>query len=346
MKPRFFQGLLLVCLWAVSVRAHSPDPAVQAEAAEKPAETDRRVDTVRAEHPIQSSALVDAGLASLEEDLRTATTLQDTEGLSTCLKLLEQLWAQAVAAHDVNAINRIEADDFVGTDPRGTVTHKPDDLEAARSDALRLTDFKLEDVKVNLYDGNAVLTGTTTFSGTAHDQTFGGSYRWTDVFVERDGRWQVVISQATTIAPPDAPVPASAPTPPAPPIVNDADTLEKLEQDWGEAIACHDVDFLERTEADDYTYTGPDGIVSHKPDEIAGARAGFAQIESFKHRDIKSQVYGDTAVVTGATTLKGTAGDTDLGGEFRWTDVFVRRDGRWQVVASQATAIGKPDATD
>ena len=119
--------------------------------------------------------------------------------------------------------------------------------------------------------------------------------------------------------------------------------LAKLEQEWGEAIARHDVDFLERTESDDYTYTGPDGVVSHKSDEIAGAKAGVAQIESFKHRDIKTHVYGDTAVVTGATTLKGMAGDMDLSGEFRWTDVFVKRNGQWWVVASQATAISKPD---
>ena len=142
------------------------------------------------------------------------------------------------------------------------------------------------------------------------------------------------------------PSPTPSPTATPKPVESDADVLTKLEQDWGEAIAHHDADFLERTESDDYTYTGPDGVVSHKPDELAGARVGFAQVESFKHRDIKVHVYGDTAVVTGATTLKGTAGDTDLSGEFRWTDVFVRRDGQWQVVASQATAISKPGAED
>ena len=120
-----------------------------------------------------------------------------------------------------------------------------------------------------------------------------------------------------------------------------AATLAKLEQDWGEAIVRHDVDFLERTEADVYTYTGPDGIVSHKADEIAGAKIALANIESFSHRDLKFQVYGDTAIVMGATTLKGKAGNIDLSGDFRWTDVFVRKGDRWQVVASQATTISK-----
>lgn len=122
--------------------------------------------------------------------------------------------------------------------------------------------------------------------------------------------------------------------------------LTKLEQDWGDAIVRHDVGFLERTEADDYIYTGPDGIVTHKADEIAGAKAEFVRIDSFKHSDMNVQVYGDSAVVTGATTLKGKAGNVDLSGDFRWTDVFVKQDGQWRVVASQATSISTPQQED
>ena len=128
------------------------------------------------------------------------------------------------------------------------------------------------------------------------------------------------------------------------PLQDAESTLAQLEQDWGEAIVRHDVDFLERIEADDYTYTGPDGALTHKADEIAGAKAAYVQIDSFKHTDIKVHVYGDSAVVTGATALKAKAGDIDLSGDFRWTDVFVKQNGRWQVVASQATSISKPPA--
>ena len=120
----------------------------------------------------------------------------------------------------------------------------------------------------------------------------------------------------------------------------------KIEQDWGDAVVRHDADFLERLESDDYTYTGPDGGVAHKADDIAGAKAGTVRIDSFAHHDLKVRVYGETAVVTGETVLKGTAGDTDLGGHFRWTDVFVKHGGRWQAVASQATAVGKPAVED
>ena len=127
---------------------------------------------------------------------------------------------------------------------------------------------------------------------------------------------------------------------------NEEAVLTKLEQDWADAVVRHDVDFLERLEADDYIYTGPDGVVAHKTDDLAGAKVAFAQIESFAHRGIKVSIYGNTAVVTGATTLKGTATNADLSGDFRWTDVFVKHGRRWQVVASQATPISKTAPED
>lgn len=200
-------GSLLLCLGAASGHAQPPaDPvAWQAKVKkfyEELREKDRRVAIERVEHPLQPSDLVDAGLQCLEQDLARATTLHDTDGLATCLKLLEQFWCQAVAYHDGDAINRIEADDFVCTDTSGALTHKSDDLEAAKSSALALTEFKLDEIKVNLYGDTAVLTGKTSFSGTANDQPFASSYRWTDVFVQRDGHWQVVASQATNIASP------------------------------------------------------------------------------------------------------------------------------------------------
>lgn len=47
------------------------------------------------------------------------------------------------------------------------------------------------------------------------------------------------------------------------------------------------------------------------------------------------RVYGDTAVVIGRNTEKGTLKGKPYTYTYRWTDVFVRRDGRWQAVVSQ-----------
>ena len=124
----------------------------------------------------------------------------------------------------------------------------------------------------------------------------------------------------------------------------DTSVLLKLEQDWADAGAKHDAVFIEHVEADAYIYTDAAGNVAHKADDLATARAGDVKIDAFKLSAMKVQVHGDAAVITGETTLTGTDHGGALNGTFRWTDVFVRRpDGAWQVVASQATAVAKPE---
>ena len=130
----------------------------------------------------------------------------------------------------------------------------------------------------------------------------------------------------------------------SPPADGEKAALLKLEQDWADAVARHDAAFLERVEADDYVYTDATGIVAHKSDDLAAARAGAVKLDSFKLSGMRVQVYGDTAVLTGTTTLVGSDRGGALNGTYRWTDTFVRRPGgNWQVVASQATAVGKAE---
>ena len=124
----------------------------------------------------------------------------------------------------------------------------------------------------------------------------------------------------------------------------DAATLLKLEQDWANAVAKHDAAFIEKVEADNYVYTDAAGNVGHKADDLAAARAADTKIDAFKLSAMKAEFHGDAAVVTGETTLVGNDRGVALSGTYRWTDTFVRRaDGTWQVVASQATAVAKPE---
>ena len=124
----------------------------------------------------------------------------------------------------------------------------------------------------------------------------------------------------------------------------DTAALLKLEQDWANAVAKHDVAFIERVEAETYVYTDAAGNVGHKADDLATARAGDVKIDAFKLAAMTVALHGDTAVVTGATTLSGSDHGGPLAGTYRWTDTFVRRvDGQWQAISSQATAVAKPE---
>lgn len=80
------------------------------------------------------------------------------------------------------------------------------------------------------------------------------------------------------------------------------------------------------------------GATITKAEALATCRTPTAPIESATIEVMSVRSYGDTAVVTGRSTFV-IGGASPLTVLLRFTDVFVRRDGRWQVVASQATRI-------
>ncbi len=62
---------------------------------------------------------------------------------------------------------------------------------------------------------------------------------------------------------------------------------------------------------------------------------------------MKVQVAGaDMAVVTYKSDDAGSYKGRDISGRYRWTDVLVKRDGRWQFLVSQGTAIADNDAEE
>jgi len=123
------------------------------------------------------------------------------------------------------------------------------------------------------------------------------------------------------------------------PAGNDEQTLIQLEQDWSEALVKADQPAFDRIMAVDYIFIDPDGQVVTKAQGDAEFKAGVTKFDAFVSDDMKVRVFGDTAIVTGRATMTGTSKGKDISGQDRWTDVFVRRDGRWQAVSSHASHV-------
>jgi len=119
-------------------------------------------------------------------------------------------------------------------------------------------------------------------------------------------------------------------------------TLMKIERDATAALLKRDVAGFGRVFSDDAVMTGPDGTPQTKAQLLADVKSGDLAIESSEISDMKVRVYGDAAVVTYSTTDKGKYKKQDISGRYRWTDVFVRRGGTWQIVAGQGTPIQPP----
>jgi len=117
--------------------------------------------------------------------------------------------------------------------------------------------------------------------------------------------------------------------------------LIKLEIEWGQAFYTRDIAFAERFLAADYIGTEEKGIVMTKAQEIEDLKSGVHLSTSGVEDDMKVRVYGDAAVVTGRNTVKGLYQGKPFTSRYRWTHTFIRRDGRWQCVASHISRISQ-----
>ena len=116
-----------------------------------------------------------------------------------------------------------------------------------------------------------------------------------------------------------------------------SETLQAMEHSWLNAEKNHDTAAFEEIVADDWIAIGPDGKSQSKAERAAEIKA--AHITSATMGDMKVRVFGDTAVVTGTDDESTMEGGKKSSDHYAWTDVFVRRNGKWLAVASQTAQI-------
>jgi len=117
-------------------------------------------------------------------------------------------------------------------------------------------------------------------------------------------------------------------------------TLMQMERDWTEAQLQKDTAALDKIIADDWVGQGPAGSQT-KAQGLADLKSENQKFASITLGDMKVRVFGDTAVVTGSDDEKSSYKSKDTSGHYLWSDVFVKREGRWQAVASQGTLMAK-----
>ena len=122
----------------------------------------------------------------------------------------------------------------------------------------------------------------------------------------------------------------------------------KLERDWAGAVKNRDAETVRRVLAEDAVIVYADGVVATKSDEIKSVESGAVTMESWDLLDPKVTVLdANNAFVTGRGVIKGKSkaanmkDDIDISGEYRILDIYARRNGKWQAVASQTTQIRK-----
>src|SRR5437867_1089765 len=125
----------------------------------------------------------------------------------------------------------------------------------------------------------------------------------------------------------------------AAPAASVADQIKKMEMDRAAAVVRADVAAIEAQTSDDYTLINVNGQLSGKTETMNAIRSGDIKLTANDLSDLSVRVYGNTAVVTGKSSPKGTIGGRELKGPVMFTRVYVKKAGRWQSVAFQQTPI-------
>ncbi len=91
--------------------------------------------------------------------------------------------------------------------------------------------------------------------------------------------------------------------------------------------------------SDDYTFITLRGEMRTKSDILKGFASGSFRYESRQISDLKVRIYQNTAIVTGRSIQKGMENGKDYSGDYRFTRVYVKQEGRWLTAALQTTLI-------
>jgi len=127
------------------------------------------------------------------------------------------------------------------------------------------------------------------------------------------------------------------------PVAAEARILENARA-WANVAVTGDPSVMETILADDFVGTSPDGELYTKQDFIDAIRTNPLGFVSNEVNDVRVRFFGNVAVAQGHETFTRKDGAT---GRFVWTDILVRRNGRWVTVAAQdviAPATAEPAA--
>ena len=116
--------------------------------------------------------------------------------------------------------------------------------------------------------------------------------------------------------------------------------LKAIEQQWIDAYMKSDPSFIKNVEAEDYSIIEPDGAVSTKAQDVKSTTDKTFVLKSATMSDFKCRMLGDNAaVVTVMLKMSGSDDGQEFSGDYRGTDVFEKKDGKWMAVASQLTKV-------
>jgi ketosteroid isomerase-like protein len=255
----------------------------------------------------------------------TSAYAQCSDSDKTALEAMDKAWGEAGRAGDAAYLEKAYALQYMSINPGGTVDKATTIANSVRNAERN----KANPQPVGTSDYYVINCTPTTATivhrnvgAVAAGSTAAPAYSRSIHFLEKRGNaWQVVSTTGHGL--------------------QDGAQLAYLEQDWNAAIKRHDSEWV----AANYAPFASDissrtGAIENRQQAIESAKNSKIVYESLELSELNTRVEGDVAVVTGVNHAKGkTADGKALDRRVRFTDTFVKRDGRWRVWATQSTLI-------
>src|SRR5688500_10175326 len=242
----------------------------------------------------------------------------------TALQAFDVAWTKATSSGDRAGLTTMLSDNFGTSNVVGAVNKAASIDNSVRNAALNAANPQSQATQDHFaFICSATLATIMHRNTTAAvaPATYPTYSRTIHVLEKKGNSWQVVTSMNHALT--------------------DQQTLLYMEQDWNDAWKNRDDAWIEKNYApfsrDVYAATG---AVMRKADVIADMKKGTDTYESLELSDMGVRVEGDVAVVSGVNTVKGKdAQGKAFDRKSRFTDTFIRRDGQWQVWATQGTLV-------
>lgn len=120
-----------------------------------------------------------------------------------------------------------------------------------------------------------------------------------------------------------------------------AEEIRSLEKAFDEAIVRRDVSALDKMTSDDFTLTSLNGELHLKAEVLKYFATHASDYEYRKTDNLRIRMYGDAAVVTGRTIQTVQENGKDHSDAYRFTRVYVRKEGHWLLVVLQPTRVAE-----
>lgn len=119
----------------------------------------------------------------------------------------------------------------------------------------------------------------------------------------------------------------------------DASELMRIEEAWAQATIRNDAETITHLLADEYVAVNSQGLVSGKADVLAAIANDEAKCDINKPFEYIVRVYNNSGLVVHNTSFRGRLNGNVTSGEYRTMHMYVKRNGKWLVVANQTTFV-------